>query len=332
MRDILKGNVGGVADSNITTQLGGNEYTALIKDIANAVTSSFQTLAPPDGAGENLFQVARAMFIYGTGATSFQDNGTVGTLYSLTPVSGITGLIVPNDYAQMTGAQISFVAANDNTGACNLQIGQDSGSYMTPKKLLSEGGEELPAGTIQEDDRLIVYYDPNADSANGAFILIAKMSATIKGDIGTIQTIIIPEQATFYSGSSKWLKLEGNTAYLETNYPKWFEAWGLTGTTSFTTPDFDNYFFRLNADARAVGSLQDDAFQGFDAEILTADTGGTGVDRLLPTAPTTLNTDTPTQTDKGIGTFISDGVNGTPRIADETRAKNVAIELYVKIA
>lgn len=73
---------------------------------------------------------------------------------------------------------------------------------------------------------------------------------------------------------------------------------------------------------RVFGSSQDDAFQGHEHQIsyrseLTGGGGGDNIERDDPTFYVT----------NGI---VSDGVNGTPRIADETRPRNVALLPCIK--
>lgn len=99
------------------------------------------------------------------------------------------------------------------------------------------------------------------------------------------------------------------------------------GTTTFRAPDLitNNPFIRLigPSGARAVGSYQDDAFQGHNFEFkynntpVTDDTPGIGAGiHHLDTSKTA--------TDR-VMTPISDGANGAPRVADETRPKNYGL-------
>ncbi len=68
----------------------------------------------------------------------------------------------------------------------------------------------------------------------------------------------------------------------------------------------------------AIGATQEDAFQGFKMQVTgRPNTGGTGGN-----VSTSCNTDTDPTKPGDITTFLSDGTNGTPRIASETRVKS----------
>jgi len=84
--------------------------------------------------------------------------------------------------------------------------------------------------------------------------------------------------------------------------------------------------------SRIVGSVQEDAFQGHWRDIESAmGVAQVLVDNAMFTGPTALGgvfnaPVTPGNQNKAlIKTFLTDGVNGTPRISSESRAKNVAV-------
>lgn len=129
-----------------------------------------------------------------------------------------------------------------------------------------------------------------------------------------------------------YLECDGS-AISRTTYSGLFTAIGTTygvgdGSTTFNVPDFRGYFPRGWAHAgsvdsgRAIGSTQTDAFQGHNMQttlsVCTSDGGGSisiGSGRALEQV-----TSTP----------ISDGTNGTPRTATETRPVNVAVMFCIK--
>jgi phage-related tail fiber protein len=104
------------------------------------------------------------------------------------------------------------------------------------------------------------------------------------------------------------------------------------GSTTFTVPDYRGEFLRVldngaGIDAnRSVGSLQLDAMQGHwhSTSWNSASGGGT---TSAPGANSQKN-------DAGTpaGSPISDGLNGTPRTAPETRPRNVAALVTIRYA
>lgn len=77
-------------------------------------------------------------------------------------------------------------------------------------------------------------------------------------------------------------------------------------------------------DVRAVGNYQEDAFQGHK-HVVSTGSGTPGAQYSLtgPTLITTSNTI--------VGTPITDGTNGTPRTASETRPKNISFPMIIKL-
>jgi hypothetical protein len=173
-----KQNVGGVNDSRTPTKAGAREQNSRNQELKNAVESTGQTLTPISTQTDaNVEQLAKAMFVYGCGSSRMQDNGTVNAI-QLTPFTGGNGLRVPKasdgGYNILNGASVSFVPANENTGNVTINIGQTTSDFIGPKKLLTESGSEIPAGTIQTDGTYEAYYNSTADSGSGAWLLSSK--------------------------------------------------------------------------------------------------------------------------------------------------------------
>jgi phage-related tail fiber protein len=121
-------------------------------------------------------------------------------------------------------------------------------------------------------------------------------------------------------------------------YANLFAAIGTTfgvgdGSTTFGLPDLRAEFIRGWDDARGVdsgrafGSTQADAFQGHDHSISLASTsgsqygfGGTSSSSVPLTDPAGSR----------VGPTKTDGTNGTPRVAAETRPRNVALLACIK--
>jgi hypothetical protein len=163
-------NVGAVPDSIVTTKYGAGEYTSLSTESENAVLHAGLTLAPSDGTGEVLTQLAQALFINGIAATTFQAGGDADAI-TLTPITGNTGLLLPPDYTTLDGMRINFVVSITNTSATTMSIGQTNGTQFGTKKVLTTSETELGANTLIAGTRVEVVFDASADSSAGAFIL-----------------------------------------------------------------------------------------------------------------------------------------------------------------
>lgn len=95
---------------------------------------------------------------------------------------------------------------------------------------------------------------------------------------------------------------------------------------TFTLPDFRNRFARVNPSAgRVLGSNQDDAFQGHYHEPWLYTGSGSTQAITFTTASSTIGSSTRLQ----IRDPISDGTNGTPRTATETRPINFTVRRFI---
>jgi microcystin-dependent protein len=138
-----------------------------------------------------------------------------------------------------------------------------------------------------------------------------------------------------------FLKANG-AAVSRTTYADLFAAIGTTygtgdGSTTFNLPDMRGEFPRGWDDGRgvdsgrAIGTAQTDAMQGHRHDFR----GGTGTlgDNALTTVGITDASTYRTATNSansGVQNPITDGTNGTPRTASETRSRNVALLACIK--
>lgn len=136
-----------------------------------------------------------------------------------------------------------------------------------------------------------------------------------------------------------WLLCDG-AAVSRVDYAALFNAIGETygagdGSTTFNLPELRGEAIRGLDNGRGVdvgrtlGSAQADAFQGhkMGAKLLTdyaPDTGGSPLGALRP------RTDSQGTNSEAIGDFYDDGINGEPRIASETRMRNIALNYIIK--
>jgi phage-related tail fiber protein len=141
-----------------------------------------------------------------------------------------------------------------------------------------------------------------------------------------------------------WLTANGQ-AVSRTTYADLFNAIGITygagdGITTFNLPDIRGIFIRGWDNGRGIdpervfGSIQEDAFQGFKAKLNWNTSGGGNeypdsisrghtYDGLYSVDPSRAFAG-------GVNGFVSDGVHGEPRVASETRPRNIALLFCIK--
>lgn len=187
MRDFqTKANLGAVPDANTTTKLGGGEVTSLRTEAKTAVSRAGLALAPQDGTNEDTTQLAQALFINGTSASSFQDGGAADAI-ALTPVTGSAGLVLPPDYTTLDGAEVSFFAAFANlTTTPTASIGQTGGTQFGVKTITREDGTALTVSDINTTVMTTLKRDDASDTwllTRGAGTQIAAGAANVMGQI-----------------------------------------------------------------------------------------------------------------------------------------------------
>ena len=126
---------------------GVNEYNDHNVELQGAVTNSGQTLS-----GANTNQLARAMFINAVGAPSFQENTPVANQANLTPWTGASGLVIPDAYSEMHGAELAFnhsiASTTNSTTGFTVNIGQTVGTYLGNQYLTNPDGTALQPGVV----------------------------------------------------------------------------------------------------------------------------------------------------------------------------------------
>ncbi len=184
---------------------------------------------------------------------------------------------------------------------------------------------------------------------------LANRTAYLKQKLEELQALVIPTGVVNWFAMSTeptgWLKCNGN-AVSRSTYANLFTAIGTTfgagdGSTTFNLPDLRGEFVRGWDDGRGIdsgrdiGSSQLDAFQGHNRTI------GSGAGSPNPTAyigqvgsqiqagggDFFLTDDAAggvTQAIAYVTTDYLDGGNGTPRIASETRPRNIALLACIK--
>lgn len=123
---------------------------------------------------------------------------------------------------------------------------------------------------------------------------------------------------------SGWLVCNG-AAISRTLYPGLFNAIGTTygagdGASTFNLPDLRDDFIRGASASRAVGNREADAFQGHEHEFYDVQSGGGGGYMGSGANNWTRNTQN----------IVTKGGYSAPRVADETRPRNVAMLPCIK--
>lgn len=150
-------------------QLSAAEFNNLATELENAVLNSGQ---PLDSA--SVIQLAKSLFLHGVKSQTFQDSGAANA-YILTPVSGASGVTLPADYSAMDGAVIMFRAANANTGASTINIGQTNGALLGAKAVVDEAGAAITAAAITSSKYAQLRYD--ASIGAGSWVLLPSSRA-----------------------------------------------------------------------------------------------------------------------------------------------------------
>ncbi|KRB58451.1 hypothetical protein ASE04_27440 [Rhizobium sp. Root708] len=141
--------------------------------------------------------------------------------------------------------------------------------------------------------------------------------------------------ATTPPGYIKWIPgFEVTSALPDLRAYGLANGWAVNGNGNPVLPAGDSLFERMwlpgqTRDAgRAFGTVQADAFQGHKFELLT-NAGGRGTSTVVGQVDVIDGSTTGSVTNR-IGNPITDGTNGAPRTATETRVANVTFTWFIK--
>ena len=137
------------------------EFNQFKNESQNAIEASGQTLSASD-----IEQLTKAMFANGVSAMAMQDGGSVNSI-ELSPVSGASGLKVPDSYDSLNGALFQFKKTTANTSTTVLVNAGQTGTELGAKTLYQKDGT-TPVSIGQVTGLCVVQY---LDSIS-AFILV----------------------------------------------------------------------------------------------------------------------------------------------------------------
>ena len=160
-----------VGTSTPGTRLEEADRNIEMDELVASVEASGQTL---DAAGTKRSQVARAMFLNGVGAQSLVDSGGANAKV-LVPVTGASGYVFGESYAQLTGAAFMFKNLVTNTGATTVNVGQTAGTLIGVKSLTQAGGVAFVGGELIAGKYYLILYD----LANDRFELVTFESFSV---------------------------------------------------------------------------------------------------------------------------------------------------------
>ncbi len=148
-----------------TGELTASEYNDHKNEIQNAVEKSGQTLT-----SSITDQFSKALFSNGVGASSVQDSGS-GDAILLSPITGTSGLSVPDSYSQINGAMLRFKKTSPNTSASVIVNFGQSGTELGAKALIRSDGSPVQIGEVIGD--LLIQWSQASDK----WLLLEKGSA-----------------------------------------------------------------------------------------------------------------------------------------------------------
>lgn len=249
----------------------------------------------------------------------------------------------------VSGAVIEFYAAGTTTPktvysdadlsvAIGTSVTCDSGGYPSSggnrvlvyvnENAYKIIGKDSSGNTLWEHDDVLGAIVPGSGSGSGG------SSDAFGFKVGMVALTLTS------SPEAGWIRLTDSTQSLvKADYPDlnaWASAqgypWGSSSTT-FNIPPAGGYFLRFGSSGssidpsgpRSPGSTQTDAFQGHKFNITNTSSPFGTVNGGSPGVGTSGTLGNSGSATPAIGSVITDGTNGTPRTATETRAINVAM-------
>ena len=298
---------------DIVSKINGNTFSATEFNQIPTELEALQNSSGQTSSDAILNQVSIATSRYA--ANNFYIDSGTANAYVLTLAASMTNPVSAT-VPYFIGMTIRFRAGNANSGASTVNV--NSAGVKNLKQ--ADGTTDLAAGDIPTTQDSEFRYD-------GTSFVLQTYSNDIAGKIIIWARNIAP---------TGYFECDGS-AISRTTYSALFSIISTTfgvgnGTTTFNIPDLRGYFVRGWANAgsvdsgRAFASTQTDAFQGHYHNPLSpgvnfyggpaggvAASGGSALTASLTT-----------------GNPVTNGTNGTPRTASETRPTNLALMYCIK--
>ena len=203
------------------------------------------------------------------------------------------------------------------------------GTNPTDAATVQQANVPAASTTVVGRTRYATIAEAQAGTVTQAAVTPAGLGAAL------VNAVPVGAVAHFYLNAAPagWVELSGQTLSRSTYAALWAACGSMAGfgsgdgSTTFTVPDLNGpgRFIRGKQSSRAVGSAQADALQGHKHASSTSvavqngaglhAAGSHGIWRSLQDFMTGL---------------VTDGTNGTPRVANETRPVNVALLCCIK--
>lgn len=257
---------------NIPTQIDGQtsldaeDFNQIPDELENTIIGSGQTLD-----GNDLNQIGKALTTASCLYNYYNDTGTVNNIV-------LNAVNRQPLISYVDGMQVRFYTANANTGTTTINI---DGLGAKNVVLYNNTSSNVPAGVFLAN----YYYDVVYNVTLDKFVLTS-LESILSSILDPVGTII------YYYGATppnNYLALDG-TAWNKTTYSELYNVVSgqdnVTETsTTFSLPDFSNYFIRNLSSSRNVGETQTDAIRNitgtYTAQGFSTQNEGTGTGALL---------------------------------------------------
>jgi microcystin-dependent protein len=271
--------------------------------------------------------------LYGGGLVSYAANATLTPADAglvLVDASGGARTIILPAASAMNARPIPIRVVKTDSSVNTVTVERAGADLIEGMTALILTGQFATAALISNGSNLwhSAVPAPALIGSIAFFAATAAPSGWVKANGALLQRSTFANLWTFAQASGN---LVSDAAWLAANGPTGAFSTG-NGTTTFRIPDLRGEFLRGWDDGRGVdvsrgiGGWQSDAFQGHYHSLTYPNTGAIGGSLTIG-----LSTNANTNILSNVAQApITDGSNGTPRTASETRPRNVALLACIK--